>query len=87
MKSTIGCATAELLFRDRSSHIDWLNSQARNNPSIGVEEEGPAMAPIFESELESELKALVDPLLRREPEPGIELLSTRLIFELSSSQI
>jgi hypothetical protein len=26
--STIGCAPAELLFRDRSSHINWLNSQA-----------------------------------------------------------
>jgi hypothetical protein len=60
--STIGCAPAELLFRDRSSHIDWLNSQARKDLSIGVEQEDPTMAPIFESELEPE--ALIDPRLR-----------------------
>ena len=74
--STIGCAPAELLFRDRSSHIDWLNSQARKDLSIGVEQEDPTMAPIFESglgielgiELELESEALIDPRLRREPE-------------------
>jgi hypothetical protein len=59
--STIGCAPAELLFRDRSCHIDWLNSQARKDLSIGVEQEDPTMAPIFESELEPE--ALIDPRL------------------------
>ena len=70
--STIGCAPAELLFRDRSSHINWLNSQARKDLSIGVEQEDPTMAPIFESELgielELESEALIDPRLRREPE-------------------
>jgi hypothetical protein len=59
--STIGCALAELLFRDRSSHINWLNSQARKDLSIGVEQEDLMMAPILESELE--LDALIDPQL------------------------
>ncbi|KFY25048.1 hypothetical protein V491_01918, partial [Pseudogymnoascus sp. VKM F-3775] len=67
--STIGCAPAELLFRDRSSHIDWLNSQARKDLSIGVEQEDLTMAPIFESELQSKPKskteALIDPRLRQ----------------------
>ncbi|KFY64992.1 hypothetical protein V497_01516, partial [Pseudogymnoascus sp. VKM F-4516 (FW-969)] len=45
--STIGCAPAELLFRDRNSHINWLNSQARKDLSIGVEQEDPTMGPIF----------------------------------------
>ena len=34
--STIGCAPAELLFRERSSYIDWLNHQQRQDPTIGV---------------------------------------------------
>jgi hypothetical protein len=38
--STIGCAPAELLFREHTSHIDWLNSQARKDLSIGVPQEG-----------------------------------------------
>ena len=37
--STIGCAPAELLFRERSPYTDWLNSQARKDLSIGVEQE------------------------------------------------
>ncbi|KFZ20383.1 hypothetical protein V502_03199 [Pseudogymnoascus sp. VKM F-4520 (FW-2644)] len=88
--STIGCAPAELLFRDRSSHIDWLNSQARKDLSIGVEQEDPTMAPIFESELqpELELEALIDPRLRREPElrlepSSAERLSSALALSLS----
>ncbi|KFY31774.1 hypothetical protein V493_00807 [Pseudogymnoascus sp. VKM F-4281 (FW-2241)] len=80
--STIGCALAELLFRDRSSHIDWLNSQARKDLSIGVEQEDPTMAPIFESELEPE--ALIDPQLCRAPELGIELSRSEPNSELSS---
>ncbi|OBT60146.1 hypothetical protein VE03_10914 [Pseudogymnoascus sp. 23342-1-I1] len=69
--STIGCAPAELLFRDRSSHINWLNSQARKDLTVGVEQEDPAMGLIFESDLQSEveLEALIDPRLQREPEP------------------
>ncbi|KFZ20396.1 hypothetical protein V501_00163 [Pseudogymnoascus sp. VKM F-4519 (FW-2642)] len=66
--STIGCAPAELLFRERSSYIDWLNSQARKDLSIGVEQEDPTLAPIFESEpgieLELEPEALMDPRLQ-----------------------
>jgi hypothetical protein len=42
------------LFRDRSSHINWLNSQARKDLSIGVKQEDPTMAPIFESKLKPE---------------------------------
>jgi hypothetical protein len=71
--STIGCAPDELLFRDRSSHIDWLNSQARKDLSIGVEQEDPTMAPIFESELEPRLEALIDPRLQRPAKLGIGL--------------
>ena len=33
--STIGCAPAELLFRERTSYIDWLNSHARKNLNVG----------------------------------------------------
>jgi hypothetical protein len=87
--STIGCAPAELLFQERSSYIDWLNSQARKDLSIGVEQEDPTMASIFESELEPvlepELEALIDPRLQQEPGPGIELSGSRLNSELSSS--
>ncbi|KFY04635.1 hypothetical protein O988_00644 [Pseudogymnoascus sp. VKM F-3808] len=87
--STIGCAPAELLFREQTSHIDWLNSQARKDLSIGVEQKDPTMAPIFESEpepeLEPELEALIDPQLQQEPELGIELLGSRPNSEPSSS--
>ncbi|KFY81034.1 hypothetical protein V499_00147, partial [Pseudogymnoascus sp. VKM F-103] len=55
----------------RSSYIDWLNSQARKDLSIGVEQEDPTMGPIFESDLEPE--ALIDPQLRQAPELSIEL--------------
>ena len=75
--STIGCSPAELLFRERSSYIDWLNSQTRKDLSIGIEQEDPTMGPIFESELqlefESETEALIDPRLRQqEPELNYE---------------
>ncbi|KAF4632748.1 hypothetical protein G7Y89_g5377 [Cudoniella acicularis] len=45
--STIGCAPAELLFRERSSYHNWLNSQARKDPTIGVAQEDPTQAPIY----------------------------------------
>lgn len=44
--STIGCAPAELLFRERTSYIDWLNSQMRKDPAIGVAQEDLTQAPI-----------------------------------------
>ncbi|KFY99011.1 hypothetical protein V498_01051 [Pseudogymnoascus sp. VKM F-4517 (FW-2822)] len=75
--STIRCAPAELLFRDRSSHINWLNSQARKDLSIGVEQEDPTMAPILET--------IIDPRLRQEPELGIELSGSGFNSEPSSS--
>jgi hypothetical protein len=34
--STIGCTPAELLFRERTSYIDWLNSQKSNDLTIGI---------------------------------------------------
>jgi hypothetical protein len=64
--STLRIATAPT-----STHISWLNSQARKDLSIGVKQEDPTMAPIFESELEPE--ALIDPQLRRAPDLSIEL--------------
>ncbi|KFY04056.1 hypothetical protein O988_01033, partial [Pseudogymnoascus sp. VKM F-3808] len=70
--STIECAPAKLLFQDRSSHIDWLNSQARKDLSIGVEQEDPTMAPIFESELEPNPQ--IDPQLYQ-PSSSSELNS------------
>lgn len=45
--STIGCAPAELLFRERTSYIDWLNSQKRKDITIGVSQEDPTQTPIF----------------------------------------
>ncbi|OBT60651.1 hypothetical protein VE03_09936 [Pseudogymnoascus sp. 23342-1-I1] len=77
--STIGCAPAELLFRQRSSYIDWLNSQARKDLSIGIEQEDPTMGPIFESELhELGSEALLDLQLRQQE------LERELNSELSS---
>jgi hypothetical protein len=46
--STIGCAPAELLFREHTSHSDWLNSQARKDLAIGVAQEDPTQAPIYD---------------------------------------
>ena len=45
--STMGCAPAELLFRERTSYVDWLNSQKRKDLTIGVAQEDPTQAPIF----------------------------------------
>ena len=45
--STIGCVPAELLFRERTLYIDWLNSQKRKDITIGVAQEDPTQAPIF----------------------------------------
>jgi hypothetical protein len=45
--STIGCAPAELLFRERTSYMDWLNSQKRKDMTIGVAQEDPDLAPIY----------------------------------------
>ncbi|KFY66788.1 hypothetical protein V496_01922 [Pseudogymnoascus sp. VKM F-4515 (FW-2607)] len=65
-----------------NSHIDWLNSQARKDLTIGIEQEDPTMGPIFESELEPELElgseteAVIDPQLQRELELGIKLSSS-----------
>ncbi|OBT59899.1 hypothetical protein VE03_10643 [Pseudogymnoascus sp. 23342-1-I1] len=79
MNSQIGCAPAKLLFRDWNSHIDWLNSQARKDLSIGVKQEDPTMGPIFESDLLSELdesqssKLSSGPEPEPEPEPELEL--------------
>ena len=90
--STIGCAPAELLFRDRGSHINWLNSQTRKDLSIGVEQEDPTMAPIFESELEPEFEALIDPQLQQAPKPRIEVTiessqsEAELSIELTSAR-
>ncbi|KFY98655.1 hypothetical protein V498_01337 [Pseudogymnoascus sp. VKM F-4517 (FW-2822)] len=81
---------ALLILLRKSSHIDWLNSQARKDLTIGIEQEDPTMGPIFESELqpelelESETEALIDPQLRREPELGIELSSLEPERELDS---
>jgi hypothetical protein len=47
LHSTIGCAPAELLFRERTSYIDWLNSHVRKDLTIGVAQEDPTQAPIF----------------------------------------
>jgi hypothetical protein len=45
--STIGCAPAELLFRERSSFTDWLNRHARKDPNVGVMLEDRTQDPIF----------------------------------------
>jgi hypothetical protein len=76
--STIGCAPAELLFREQSSHINWLNSQAQKDLSIGVEQEDKTQAPILESELGPEAiidPRLLQPKLNYEPSSGPKLNS------------
>jgi hypothetical protein len=45
--STISCAPAELLFQERTSYIDWLNSYTRKDLTIRVAQEDPTQAPIF----------------------------------------
>ncbi|KAF5120254.1 hypothetical protein E5D57_012260 [Metarhizium anisopliae] len=45
--STIGCAPVELLFRERTSYIDWLNQQKRVDPTIGVAQEDSTEPPIY----------------------------------------
>jgi hypothetical protein len=45
--STIKCAPAELLFRERTSYIDWLNSQKRKELTVGVNQEDPTQSPIY----------------------------------------
>ena len=45
--STIGCTPAELLFWEHTSYIDWLNSYARKDLSIGINQEDPTQAPIY----------------------------------------
>ena len=45
--STIGCAPAELLFRERTSYVDWLNSHARKDINIGITNEDPTQGPIY----------------------------------------
>lgn len=45
--SSIQCAPAELLFRERSSYKDWLNNQKRQDLSIGIDQEDPNRTPIY----------------------------------------
>ncbi|KFZ11413.1 hypothetical protein V501_04793 [Pseudogymnoascus sp. VKM F-4519 (FW-2642)] len=79
--STIGCTPAELLFRDHTSHISWLSSDARKNLLIGVEQEDQTLGPILESDLE----AHINPRLRTvAPELRIELRSSQPNSEQSS---
>jgi hypothetical protein len=40
-------APDELLFRDRTSYINWLNSQKHEDITIGVSQEDPTQAPIY----------------------------------------
>ncbi|RFU23827.1 hypothetical protein B7463_g12510, partial [Scytalidium lignicola] len=53
--STINCTPAELLFRDRSTYIDWLDSQKRKDPAIGVLQEDSNEASIYTLDSEPEL--------------------------------
>lgn len=45
--SAIGCAPVELLFQDRTSYHDWLSQQRRVDPAVGIAQEDPSQAPIF----------------------------------------
>ncbi|RFU28490.1 hypothetical protein B7463_g7831, partial [Scytalidium lignicola] len=44
--STIECTPVELLFRDRGTYIDWLDSQKRKDITIGVPQEDESQPPI-----------------------------------------
>lgn len=50
--STINCTPAESLGRDRNTQFNWLNSQKRKNPTIGMFQEDRTQLPIFESDIE-----------------------------------
>ncbi|KAF5137881.1 hypothetical protein E5D57_001660 [Metarhizium anisopliae] len=45
--STIGCAPVELLFRECTSYIDWLNQQKRVDPTVGVAQEDSTQPAIY----------------------------------------
>ena len=45
--STIGCAPVELLFRERTSYINWLNQQQRVDPTVGIAQEDSTQPPIY----------------------------------------
>ncbi|RFU30752.1 hypothetical protein B7463_g5574, partial [Scytalidium lignicola] len=52
---TINCAPVELLFRDCSTYIDWLDSQKRKDPAIRVLQEDSNEALIYALDSEPEL--------------------------------
>jgi hypothetical protein len=68
--STIGCAPAQLLNRERTSYIGWLNSQKRKDITIGVAQEDPNQATIH---------AL-------SPTPPIQASSSRIDIGIRSGQ-
>jgi hypothetical protein len=45
--STIRCTPTELLFRERISYINWLNSHVHKDLTIGVTQEDPTQEPIY----------------------------------------
>jgi hypothetical protein len=58
--STIGCAPAELLFRERTSYIDWPNSQKRKDLASGVAQEDPTQVPIYTLSPQSQASYRID---------------------------
>lgn len=94
--STIGCAPAELLFRERTSYVDWLNSQKRKDLTIGVAQEDPTQAPIFALSPSSSQGSRIDIgthsgnsqiTMRISPESGRSEISLRISPPPQSSQI
>ena len=59
--STIGCAPAELLFRERTSYLDWLNNEKRKDITVGVAQENTAIA----GQMSRELSLIVKERKRR----------------------
>ena len=45
--STIRCAPTELLFQERTSYINWLNSQKRKDITVGIAQEDSTQAPTY----------------------------------------
>ncbi|RFU28623.1 hypothetical protein B7463_g7723, partial [Scytalidium lignicola] len=49
--STTEHTPVELLFRDRGTYVNWLDSQKRKDLTIGIEQEDPTQAPIYENDI------------------------------------
>jgi hypothetical protein len=83
-------------FRERTSYVDWLNSQKRKDLTIGVAQEDPTQAPIFALSPSSSKGSRIDIgihsgnsqiTMRISPESGHSEISLQISPPPQSSQI